>query len=193
MGNSDIQKEFKNFGLSEVRFTELMHELQAGNEELFEKIFLAQFEEAMNMLRKKYRAEQQDAYDITMDTLIRFRQKLLQQKIHYGNLRFLFFQMCGQSYLKWLRKQAQRKQVLLDRESSDAEPEEELPVHLLERALESLGEGCRALLINFYYDHINLRILANKWDRSETAIRKQKQRCMVKLRGLVQRLLIASN
>jgi len=45
----------KNFGLEEQEFLELVKELKNGNEALFKKIFLKQFDPALKRLMSKYR------------------------------------------------------------------------------------------------------------------------------------------
>ena len=83
----------KNFGLSEEEFVQLKAQLVRGDEKLFQVIFFAHFESCMNYLKHQYKVPHEKAYDVTMDALLLFRRKILEGKVRYGNLRFLFTQM----------------------------------------------------------------------------------------------------
>lgn len=172
----------KNFGLSEEAFAEMTNKLQAGDESLFEQVFLTHFKSCVALLKKKYRASHQDAYDATMNAMLAFCRNLKAGKIEYGNLRYLFTQMATHNYLKWIQRQSKTE------EFSQLEMIEELPrfdkesYELLGQAFAKLGDGCRDLLNAFYYNENTLQQISEKTNRSYVAIRKQKQRCIEKLR-----------
>ena len=91
-----------------------------------------------------FKAEYDEAYDAMLDTMINFRQRLVDGKVVYGNLRFLFLQMASQHYV---RMQTSKAKVV----STDQfeEPEEELisisedQLKTLETAWNKLGDACR--------------------------------------------------
>jgi RNA polymerase sigma factor (sigma-70 family) len=174
----------KNFNLLSGEFEELVKRLKAGDETLFQKIFLAHFQDCMTYLKNKFRIEHEVAYDVSMETLLLFRKKLLEGKITYGNIRFLFTQMAGQLYLKQVKKQP--VQADLSSLTDQLEWEEELPEQelypILNKAWKLLCEDCSQLLQQFYYQKASLKEIAEKKNKSAAAIRKQKQRCMEKLR-----------
>ena len=101
-----------NFGLSQIEFEELVEALRKGDESIFEKIFLSQFSNAIKHVRIKYSASNEEAYDMTMDALIKIRKLLIEGKLKYGNLKHLFNRMAGQNYLKL--KNRGKKIVLQD-------------------------------------------------------------------------------
>ncbi len=173
-----------NFGLSETQFLDMVKEMQAGNNQQFEKVFINHFKQCRQYLIFKYKASPEDAYDMTMDTLVDFHQRLIRGKVHYGNLRFLFTQMAGQRYLKWLKKPT--PDILPD--DFDVYDIIEGPspevLDAFQQAWVSLHDRCRQVLHLHYYNNIPFNEIAEQLERSAVAIRKQKQRCVEKLREL---------
>ena len=117
-----------------------------------------------------------------MHTLLEFHHRIRDGKIQYGNLRFLFTRMAGQYYFKWIKKEN------LTTELSDldlADPPEDVDPEMLavlDKAWNLLCDKCRGLLKAFYYDKKTLAEIAEAQDKDPAAIRKQKQRCVEKLR-----------
>jgi len=173
----------KNFGLTKEEFRTLVSEMKCGDESLFEKIFLSQFETSIKHLMNKYRTSREEAYDICMDTLISFRKLLLTDKISYGNLKYLHNTIAGQTFLKHRKKQDKlvyREHLPEHSEEQEVRSEEELK--LLDKAWNSLGDDCKYILKNFYYNEIKLYEIAEKLSKTPSAIRKQKERCVNTLR-----------
>lgn len=174
----------KNFGLTPEAFDLLLHKLKARDETLFQTIFLAHFEDCMNYLKSRFSLQHERAYDITMDTLLIFRRRLLEGKIRYGNIRFLFTRMASQLYLKEINRQLPKEemseiQAMLD---ETEEPIDEESLGLLRQAWEKLCETCQNLLRRFYYHQATLKEIAEEQQKNAAALRKQKQRCVEKLR-----------
>lgn len=173
----------QNFGLTETEFKAMLQQMQNGEETLFKKVFLAQFENCIKNLMIRYKINRSQAYDATMDALLKFRRRLLTGKISYGNMRFLFNRMASQ----FLFDAGKHPTILLD-ESNDNEGDvdgvNEEVLDALDKAWNQLGEECVNLLDGFYYKKIALKILSLRLGKSEAAIRKQKQRCLEKLRQL---------
>ena len=177
-----------NFGLSESDFQEMVVKLQAGDEQLYERVFLHHFTPCVQLLKKKYRASHQDAYDATMNAMLLFCRKLKEDRIEYGNLRHLFTQIAEHRYLKWIKRESKTLEL------NTWGLVEELPQYVKEgydilgRAFAKLGEGCRDLLNAFYHQENTLQQVAARTNRSYAAIRKQKQRCIEKLRTYFSQL-----
>lgn len=174
----------KNFGLSPIAFEQMVSRLREGDEQIFEKVFLQHFEACMNYLQKFCSASHTDAYDASMDALLEFCRRLQQGKIQYGNLRFLFTQMAKQIYFKRQKKNERLAPVdgLEEWEAPPAVSTEELDV--LDKAWAQLCQECQGLLRQFYHAGISLKEIAEESNKSAAAIRKQKQRCIEKLRTL---------
>ena len=182
---SKVRKSMeKNFGLTEGNFEALLQSLQAGEDTLYEQLFLSHFEDCLRFLQRQYRASYEDAYDATMETMLEFMKRLRAGKVAYGNLRFLFTQMAGQVYLKWIKKE-RHKGSLEGIELGEApETVDEETLQLLHRAWDGLCNNCQNLLRQFYYDGVALKAIAEGLEKTPAALRKQKQRCVEKLRAL---------
>lgn len=176
----------KNFGLSETEFNDLRDKLANGDEQLFEHVFLQHFQPCLAYVIREDNAAGDVAYDSVMDAFLTFRMKMAQGKINYGNLRFLLTRMARQHYYKRAKKEADTSlQPLTDHgEQSDFELDPS-STELLQRGWKKLGLKCRELLHSFYYLNQELKDIAKATDRTPAALRKQKQRCVEKLRGIL--------
>ncbi len=177
----------KNFGLSEKQFEVMISDLNNSNDKLFEQAFLNHFERSMKYLINKHNAENNVAYDVTMNTLLELRKRIIQGKVSYGNLNFLFTQMCVQRY-----KRLMGKKVDFDRyqkvNTNDEEFDDEM-FDLLDEALGKMGEECRAIIKDVYYNKIAYKTLESKYSKTAAALRKQKERCIIKLKMLIRQNL----
>jgi RNA polymerase sigma factor (sigma-70 family) len=171
----------QNFGLSRIDFDVMIEKLKDGDESIFEHVFLAHFGDCMSYLKQNYSVEHERAYDITMDTLIIFRGKLLEGKIDYGNLRYLFTKMASQVFLKEIEKHKRLQDVIIEEEVG-VEYSEELFDALAKVWDEFDGEE-KIILQAYYYDNTPLSILSTKMGISDVSIRKKKQRAMEKLKN----------
>ncbi len=172
----------KNFGLTEYEFNQLVVSLKEGKENLFEKIFLSHFDNCQQYLVTNHKVSYELAYDITMDTLIQFRQRILTNKTKYGNLRYLFTVMASQNLIKHYQK---GKKVDLSPFYIKAAPAKSEAVYdALSYAWENLEKESRTLLEDYYYNKIPLIKIAAKLGITDSTMRKKKQRCLEKLRTL---------
>ncbi|MEO1264038.1 MAG: hypothetical protein AAFZ15_34855 [Bacteroidota bacterium] len=176
----------KNLGLTEEAFSNLLEQLRIGNEQLFEQIFVQYFKKNLNLLKKKYKATHEDAYDCVMWALMRMRQMLLENKVAYGNLENYFSRIAVTRYIK---SQSRKKEFPTEEMPEFSEDEsfffDEETLGILDRAWSHLGESCQNLLKGFYYDKKELKQLTKiLGDSSAANTRKRKERCLKKLREL---------
>jgi RNA polymerase sigma factor (sigma-70 family) len=170
----------QNFGLYKDQFDVMVINLKNGNEQLFEKIFLSHFQSCMKYLTTNYKIDSETAYDTTMDAMIEFRHKLILGKLSYGNLRYIFTKIASQLLIKENNREAKIKQVFFDYDSDNAAIEFQL--NALEKAWVSLSDDEKMILEAYYYNELPLNQLALKMDKTDIAIRKQKQRAIEKLK-----------
>ena len=173
----------KNFGLTKAEFDQLAISLKEGKEELFEKIFLSHFDNCKQFLVTNHKASYELAYDITMDTLIQFRQRIITNKTTYGNLRYLFTVMASQNLIKHHQKKG--KQVDLSPfyvEGSSVKSE--AVYEALAHAWNALEKDSKSVLEEYYYKKTPLIKIANTLGIADSTMRKKKQRCLEKLRNL---------
>jgi|GEM_PF-2103703 len=173
-------KMSKNFNLTEKSFNDLVTKLKHGDESVFEHVFLSHMNDCISFIKNKFKIDHEVAYDVSMDALIAFRKKLIGDKIKYGNLRFLFTQMASQLYLKQIKKEEKQSHVTSIFE--DYNYEEDL--NILEKALDKMGEGCIELIKLNFYEKLSLKEIAEIQSKTAVALRKQKQRCLTKLKSL---------
>lgn len=179
----------QNFGLTYAAFNNMLHALQKGNETLFEHVFIKHFNDCRGYLIRECTANTEDAYDITIDTIIQFRKRLIEGKIEYGNLRYYFTKMAKDSLLKLFEKNKRLpvKELLLaeaDREEENTQDFDEEQLQSLSLAWTKLNAECQELLRNNVYEGIKLRQIALSSNENEANIRKRKERCMDKLKSL---------
>jgi RNA polymerase sigma factor (sigma-70 family) len=184
-----MDNPIQNFGLKKADFDQLVSDLQLGNEKLFETIFVQHFESCRSYLMRECSAQADDAYDVTVETIIRFRQMLIEGKIQYGNLRFYFTKMAKDAYLKII---AQNKKMptgeLVENEADRAEESteafDEEQVAALDKSWKQLGDECKNLLRQHIQEGVQLKEIAQAIEQSEVNMRKRKERCMAKLKTL---------
>lgn len=174
----------KNFDLTPEEFNALEIQLRKGDETLFQTIFLAHFDSCIKYLRNEYSLQHEKAYDITMDALLLFRRRLLEGKIRYGNLRFLFTQMASHIHLKQITRKPSMAvknevQALLHEEQYTLDADE---LNMLNKAWSKLGASCKTLLKRFYYQKETMKAIAEDFQKPSASLRKQKQRCIENLR-----------
>ena len=186
---NEIKKAMsKNFDLTEEKFEDLVRRLKQGDNSLLEQVFLIHFDSCIRYVQKKFSCVYDEAYDVSMEALLLFRQKLVDEKIKYGNLHFLFTQMAIQIMIKKnakKRRELDHEAIILSRGTEyDSEPDEE-SYRQLQKSWNELGLACQDLLRKIYYGKMRLNQIAKDEQKTDAAIRKQKQRCIGKLRNLL--------
>lgn len=172
-----------NFGLTEGEFKVMANELSSGNEDLFERIFLSHFSDCLTYLKSNFNTPHNEAYDITMETLIDFRHGLLNEKFKYGNLRYLFTKMASQKLFKIRKKEA--KITIIDEcpEIEDViQNSNEEDLNILQKAWSSLDLKSQLILKKFYFNKMKLKDISESENIGYSAIRKQKERSIIALK-----------
>lgn len=172
----------QNFGLTKIQFDNIVLKLKDGDESLFETIFLAHFEDCMTYLKSTFKCIHEVAYDTTMDTLVEFRQKVLSDKITYGNLKYLFTRMACNIYIKATVKENKLKEIFLQADEDNETFEDQLAS--LKKAWNEISTEEKKLLEKYYYLDIPLNKIAELDNKTDASLRKQKQRAVEKLRSI---------
>lgn len=178
----------QNFGLKYKEFGDMLNALQKGDESLFEHVFVKHFNDCCSYLIRECEANAEDAYDITVETIISFRKRLIEGKVEYGNLRYYFTKMAKDNYLKHVEKNKRLPVSELvvneaDREEETSHDFDENQLQSLDKAWTQLGADCQKLLRSHIYDGIQLKQIAQMLNENEASIRKRKERCMDKLKS----------
>lgn len=180
--------EKKNFGLKESEFNTMLASMQAGDDRLFEKVFLSHFKDCMNYLIKSYKTSQSEAYDASMDALLAFRKRMLDGKISYGNMRFLFTKMASQFLMASKKKHTAEYLETKDLRLDDQVLDNDI-MKAFDKAWEKLPYENKNVLEQFYYKKTPLKMIAATKNITEVAMRKQKQRSMEKLKKYLMEYL----
>ena len=176
-------KRKQNFGLSEAKFDELVSRLREGDESIFETVFVSQANNCIKILQKRYRANYENAYDATMDALLEFRIKLLTGKFKYGNLRYLFNRMAQFRYLKSTNRMiVDRDQDLVDFDLVE-QKYDSLTLLKLKKIWSQLSNDEQRILYLRYDLGAKLVDIAQNMGLTEEAVRKRKQRILVKIKS----------
>ncbi len=170
----------KNFGLSEKQFNQMIEEMRLDNNVLFESIFLSHFKDCIAFLKQKYGANYNDAYDATMDTLLEFRLRIIDGKVRYGNVRYLFTKMATQVYMRNRKNYVARDVEEDDLKADDVQLNHD-ELHQLSQAWQELSDACQRLFKLHFYGNMKLSEIAKDDDRTPLSVRKQKIRCLNKL------------
>ncbi len=137
---------------------------------------------------------EEDAKDIFQEGLIVLYEKVVVPDfVQTSSLKTFLHAICRNLWLKRLRR-SNRKETpmselqllpIADWEDPHQGDQEEERRELVQHLLEQLGEGCRRLLVLFYYERRSMQEIANLLGLSNDRVAKNKKaRCMNKLREL---------
>jgi DNA-directed RNA polymerase specialized sigma24 family protein len=187
----------QNFGLTPQVFEDLLIELLNGNEALFERIFKEHFEKCRTFLVRKLGAESDVAYDITLETLVKFRKNLMLGKVKYGNMAALFTIDARNNYLRYTERENKHVSKSIEPNElnipvDDVEDYNEDSVNNLKNALSKVGGDCYEILNWHYYLGLPLKVIAEKRmlrrdDKflNESSVKTKIAECRKKLKTLL--------
>jgi DNA-directed RNA polymerase specialized sigma24 family protein len=188
----------KNFGLTAEAFEVHLQLLKSGDEKLFEIIFKSHFNTCRSYLIREMNADEDVAYDIVLDTLVKFRRNLIADKIKYGNMAGLFTIDARNTYLRSLEKS--KKREYLPVESQEDELAEQMDdgeidletINNLRNALQKIGNDCYELLNWHYYLKLPLKTIADNREArgdqkfiNEASVKTKIAECRKKLKSLL--------
>ena len=176
----------KNFGLTHEEFTRLVTALRRGDETLFELAFLSHFESCTAYVGRQTGANDDQAYDATMEALLTLRRKIIEEKITYGNLRYLLTRIACQLHWKSVRRAPITVALRNSHEQlPDHEPEVTLDDEtrrMLDEAWGNLGIDCQTLLRKIFFLGQPINSIAAEEGIQPATLRKRKERCINRLR-----------
>jgi RNA polymerase sigma factor (sigma-70 family) len=134
----------------------------------------------------------EEAKDIFQEGIMIFYKKARQPGLVIEYASTFFFSICKNLWLEKIRQKANREKILreitpLEEASDDLEASlEKERNNILLLLLEKLGDGCQAILLNFYYEKKNMQEIAQEMAfASEAVAKNKKSNCMKKLRELI--------
>lgn len=175
-----------NFGLTKADFLRSIENMRHGDDSFITHNMVHQLPESMRYLQNRFQITKEVAYDTCMNTFLIFREKLLSDKISYGNLRYLFTRMCQNQFIDGQKKK-NKTQSAIDNLHLHTELEctsQETFFAILDKAIEQLSKEQQQLIRDIYYSGLSLNEIAIKHNISYDLIRKKKERILKKLRSL---------
>lgn len=175
-----------NFGLTKSDFLNCIENMKNGDDSFITHNMVHQLPESMIYLQNRFQISKELAYDTCMDTFLIFREKMLDNKISYGNLRYLFTRMCQNQFIDGQKKKKKIQSAIdsFHEESLSQELDKETFYLNLDKAIKQLPEEQSKLLTEFYYSGKSMADIAIEQNISYEAIRKKKGRILQKLKGL---------
>jgi len=173
-----------NFGLTKSEFDAYVVKLTHGDESLFTKVFKTHFHDSVAYLRVKFKISNEKAYDACMDTLLEFRRKLLEGKIQYGNLRYLYTKMALNNYIDDIRKNEKTSTAIeVFMSGNDLETvDRQYFFDVVDKVLEDQDVDTKAIVDQLFYVGKHVNQLAEESGVSNATMRKRKQRVLDKLK-----------
>jgi hypothetical protein len=185
----------KNFGLTAAEFETLRLRLRdKGDETLVKKIFETQYAPCRDLLMNKYGASYDNAHEVVMDVLLKFREDLIAGKLGYDNLGSLFKTQSWQNYVKSNGKS--KHLVFIDPNCDlDLQQTEDNIAQIMDneevmtafrKAFARLCERCKALMNLHYSDELQWKQIGQMEQKAAGAIRVEALGCRKKLKGYFQ-------
>jgi len=184
-GLYSLPSQKDNFGLSKAEFQACVENLRNGDDSLITQNMVNQLQESMAYLQNKFSLPRQKSYDVCMNTLLQFRHKLVQDKIKYGNLRFLFTRMCANHFIdgeKRKKKTDEAIKVFLDVKSVEIDNEDFFL--RLEHTINQLDSEQQLLIKDLYYSGKSIESIANERQITYASLRKKKERILKRIRKI---------
>ncbi|MEO0042845.1 MAG: hypothetical protein RL329_2293 [Bacteroidota bacterium] len=192
----------KNFGLTAEEFERLRLRLRdKGDETLVKKIFETQYAPCRDLLMNKYGASSDNAHEVVMDVLLKFREDLIAGKLGYDNLVSLFKTQSWQNYVKMNDKSKHLVFIdpmlptahHLDLNQTDDDIaqiiDNEEVMTAFRKAFARLCERCKALMNQHYRDDLQWKQIGQMEHKAAGSIRAEALACRKKLKGYFQEAL----
>lgn len=177
-------------------------QLQKGDFTLLDKIFKENYQKVIETLRYKYQTDLAEAEDIYMEAILKFRDKVLEGKVSYGNFQAYLSRTAVNTFINKRRDATSRMKKMeaylisqndkgekqsaleIEEERKEIEGIQAHKVNALRWAMKKLDKVCRDLLTDTIvlglkpsmifekYGYKNARVLTDKKVRCKKALQK---------------------
>jgi len=201
--------------MTKREFHHLVTSLQSGNDKPWGDLYLKHRQYCVDFLKKKFNCANNDAQDIYMDAMIKFRNEVLRDKVSNANIKGYITKIAQNECLKRLNKQkrtttndvfdvdkvenylAQQNvqddayDPLIQQEAAQAfTTQQKRKINALVWAKQQLNPRCQQLLTATIVEGIKLSKLLLRFKFSNLNVAKTtKSRCKKKLESLVAQYL----
>jgi len=174
-----------NFGLSKKEFEDFVVKVRNGDESLFIRVFNIHFKASIRYVQNKFGISEETAYDVCMDTMLVFRNKLKNGKIKYGNIRYLYTKMAVHRYLDLLKRKSKIDEAIevFMGSNYDQKIDQEDFLSLLNNALDNLDNPQKHMIKEIFYSGKPTDQIIAENDITYSTFRKRKQRSLAKLKS----------
>ena len=134
-----------------------------------------------------------DAEDVFQEAMIVFYKKIQNEELELTcSIRTYLYAICRNLWLKQLSRRNRKQELVGEWEEVMALEE---PLNMIEEEqraalaaiLDQMGEGCRKLLVHYFYDRMRMKDIAEVMNlANEGVVKNKKLRCMKKLQELVR-------
>ncbi len=158
------------------------------------KLYNQNYKKVLRYVLKNNGSDQQ-AKDIYQEAFLAMWRNIKEDKFIAQNESAVdgyLYQIAKNKWLDYLRSARYKKTTAITREiDSNEELEENEETYLTQmryvtQALNKMGERCKKVLQQFYFEKKSMREIAISLDIEESSARNAKYRCMEKLRSLAQ-------
>lgn len=172
---------------------------QNNDETVLQKVYVEVYPRVLNHVLQNNGNEDQ-AKDIFQEAFIVCWKNIKTNKFsENGNVEGYLFTISKNKWTDYLRSARYKKTVpnngIVEVHSPNEETwitdNEQKNSNALKIAMQKLGEGCKALLTQFYFERMSMDEIATELKIGSASVRNKKYRCMEKLRNLT--LEIKSN
>jgi RNA polymerase sigma factor (sigma-70 family) len=189
----------KNFGLTEAEFENGLSRLRNdGDETLIQIIFETQYSDCCDLLINKYGASPDNAHEVVMDVLLKFREDLMLHKLNYNNLASIFKTKSWQNYVKTTCKS--KHLVFIDPTLPDFDTaqdndniaqviENQEVMNAFRKAFNQLCERCKSLMNRHYTEGLQWEQIGQMDNVKSGTIRFAASKCREKLKSYFQAAL----
>lgn len=180
-------RDKKNFGLSAAEFKTMVSQMRESDNALLYHIYNVHFEYCKNYLKRRFSIGDEDAYDLFMDVMVIFRAKVLNGKITYGNLKFLYTRLAINYYIDRHRLKSKLEAAIENFNNKNdydlnSGLNEENRITIITTCMKKLSPKDAKLLHNLYLDEHQPEELAAEMGITYAALRKRKERALKQLK-----------
>ncbi len=176
---------------------QLIDAIKANDQIALKEFYVGNYSKIETMVLKNS-GSVEHAKDLYQESFIVVWNNLKTNKFEPKNenaLQGYLYQIAKNKWMDILRSKTFRKTnslsketlALLKQEPNDEVVDDANSIKLKEAmtAFKNLGQPCKQLLTNYYYEKKSLRVIASELQMGEASVRNKKYRCMEKLRSIV--------
>lgn len=172
--------------VNQIELDLLRAEILRGNNSGLSKIFESCAEYCIRGLMKKTNVTKEDAEDIFIESVMNFREKLIDNKLSYlTSIKAYIFRTCYNMYLAKIETEKRWQRKISDIEryyySSNKGSFDEERMNATKHAWSQLSEKCKDIISYFYIDKLSMTEIAELLNLGNADVAKaSKSRCYKK-------------